>query len=70
MYKPIQGEQGASQGGWIVITFVNFTAKISYPADCSSMAGGKETWEVLPRALVHIQVSRDLQYGYKHKHEN
>lgn len=47
----------------MMITFVNFTAKISYPADCSSMAGGKETWEVLPRALVHIQISRDLHSG-------
>lgn len=47
----------------MMITLVDFTAKISYPADYSSMAGGKETREVLPRALVHIEVSRDLQWG-------
>lgn len=44
----------------MVITLVNFTARNSYPADCSSMAGGKETLKVLPLALVHTQVSRDL----------
>lgn len=48
----------------MMITFVNFTAKISYPADCSSMAGGKETREVLPRALVHVQISRDFFLRY------
>lgn len=67
MYKPIREDRGASQGGWMMITLVNFTAKISYPADCSSMAGGKETRQVLPRALVHIEVSRDLQWGNTQK---
>lgn len=43
----------------MAITLVNLSARNSYPAVCSSMAGGKETRKVLPLALVHTQVSRD-----------
>lgn len=45
--------------GWIVITVIDLSARNSYPAVYSSMAGGKETHELLPLALVHTQISRD-----------
>lgn len=62
----------------MVITLVKLSARNSYPAVCSSMAGGKETRKVLPLALVHTQVSRDgyvmgikkhiYHSNYKHEH--
>lgn len=44
----------------MVITLVKLSAKNSYPAVCTSMAGGKETLLVLPLALVDTQISRDV----------
>ena len=53
----------------MVITLVKLSARNSYPAVCSSMAGGKETRKVLPLALVHTQVSRDVYVmGIKKTH--
>lgn len=46
-----------------MIALTNLSARSSYPAVCSSMAGGKETLKVLPLALVHTQVSRDVLKG-------
>lgn len=46
--------------GWIVITVIDLSARNSYPAVYSCMAGGKETHELLPLALVHTQISRDV----------
>lgn len=47
-------------GGWIVISVIDLSARNSYPAVYSSMAGGKETHQLLPLALVHTQISRDV----------
>lgn len=52
----------------MVITLVKLSARNSYPAVCSSMAGGKETRVVLPLALVHTQVSRDVRRFWIKKH--
>lgn len=46
--------------GWIVITVIDLSARNPYPAVYSSMAGGKETHKLLPLALVHTQISRDV----------
>lgn len=46
--------------GWMVITVIDLSARNPYPAVHSSMAGGKETQELLPLALVHTQISRDV----------
>lgn len=46
--------------GWIVITVIDLAAGNSYPAVYSSMAGGKETHKLLPQALVHTQIPRDV----------
>lgn len=42
-------------------SFGEIVSQESYPADDSSMAGGKETHYVLPLALVHSRLSREVQ---------
>ena len=63
------------KGGWMMITLVKWSDKNPYPNLSSSMAGGKETRELLPLALVHTQVSRDVpsnvvKTGLNGKYEN
>lgn len=43
-----------------MITLVKISARNSSPTLSSPMAGGKETCNLLPLALVHTQVSRDV----------
>lgn len=40
--------------------FGEFICREFLPCLCSSMAGGKETRKLLPLALVHTQVSREV----------
>lgn len=54
------GKKTTLWAGWMVIIVIDLSARNSYPAVHSSMAGGKETQEVLPLALVHTQISRDV----------
>lgn len=53
-----------------MIALINLSAGNPYPAVCSCMAGGKETRKVLPLALVHTQVSRDvLKWSVKNQNK-
>lgn len=48
-----------------MITVIDLSARNPYPAFYSSMAGGKETHKLLPLALVHTQISRDVHWSRK-----
>lgn len=46
-----------------MITVIDLSARNPYPAVYSSMAGGKETHKLLPLALVHTQISREVTWN-------